>query len=113
MEAQSSVTVNFANLSYAFMKFQEQYKNLCQNISEEKMNAMPKNLKRLSSFIFEYLAFIKAKDMRTLFINHLDKINEELSADIEFIRLGKIPERTKQQSIVYNQKYYYYLIKLF
>lgn len=113
MEDKSSVTVNFANLSYAFMKFQEQYKNLCQNISEEKINNIGGNIKRLRSFIFEYLVFVKSSELREEFIKYLNNLNEELSEDKEYSRLVALPDKTKNQQIIYLQKYYSYLIKIF
>lgn len=112
MKSDSSITVNYANLNYAFMKFQEQYKTLCQKISEEKRRHILKALKKCNSFVFEYLAFIKSKEFREYLTEELDKIQRELREDSEFIKLCNIPQKNINQRIKFNQRYYYYLIKI-
>lgn len=113
MEANNKVTVNFSNFTFSFIKFQEQYKNLCQNISTEKKYFMHNNITKIRSFLFEYLAFVKSQDMRNMYINYVDKINNELNNDEEFERLRKIKDKGNQNKIIYYQKYYEHIIKIF
>lgn len=109
----SSVRVNFANHNFVFRKFQDQYKNLCQDISKEKRNKIHKSLRRLKSFIFEYLAFISYKDFRFYITDNMKSLNLELNNDKTFTKLCDRANKTPNEAIVFNQKYYYYLIKIF
>ena len=113
MESKSSVTVNFANHSYTFMKFQEQYKNLCQSISENKKKDMTMSIKRLRSFMFEYLPFNKSREMRERFTRNLNKLSEDIEDDKEYLKLSHLQIKTTDQQIQYNQKYYQYLVRTF
>lgn len=112
MRSESSVTVNYANHNYAFMKFQEQYRNLCQQISEEKRKHINKSYLKAKSFIYEYLSFVNSKDVRTEFKNMLDRIKDGLYYDAEFIKLCRTSNRTSTQAMSYNQSYYIYLVKI-
>lgn len=113
MESKSSVTVNFANHSYIFMKFQEQYKNLCQTISENKKMDIGQSIKRLRSFVFEYLPFNKSKEMRDKFTLSLNNLSHDFDEDTEYLKLSRQSDKSPDKQITYNQKYYYYLIRLF
>jgi hypothetical protein len=113
MKADSSVTVNYANLAYAFMKFQEQYKTICQEISQAKRTALIQSFKKANSFVFEYLAFIKSKEFRDYLITYLEKLHKEIYDDIEYEKVSHRRNKTPTEIITLNQKYFYYLIKIF
>lgn len=112
MKSDSSITVNYANLTYAFIKFQQQYRNLCQSISEAKRRNINKSLKKTNSFVWEYLPFVKSKEFRDHLIEQLDKIKNELYGDKEFTKLCNTIKKSSSESISFNQKYYYYLVKI-
>lgn len=112
MKHDSSITVNFANLNYAFMKFSEQYRNLCQNISTEKRRHLTKSFKKANSFIFEYLSFVERKELREEFLSSLNKLKEELFNDTEYTHLCSIRKKSMTESISFNQKYYGYIVRV-
>lgn len=112
MRHDSSITVNFANLNYGFMKFQEQYKNLCQIISTDDREHLIKSFKKAGSFIFEYLSFVERKELRDEFNNTLINIKETLFKDEEYLYLCNIKQKSHSQAITFNQKYYFYLVRI-
>ena len=112
MRSDSSITVNYSNLTYAFIKFQEQYKNLCQNISEADKNKINASLKRANTFVWEYLPFIRSSEFRSYLLGELDKIKAELYSDTEFNKLCVTANKNINQGIDFNQRYYYYLVKI-
>ncbi len=112
MKHDSSITVAHSNLNYAFMKFQEQYKNLCQNISTEKRRSLIRSFKKAGSFIFEYLSFVETRELRDEFNNSLSKLKEELFNDTDYLALCEIKQKTPTQAIAFNQKYYFYLVRI-
>lgn len=112
MRSDSSVTVNYANLNPAFMKFQEQYKNLCQNISTNKKRNIIKSLKMTSSFYFEYKIYVISKELRDKFDRYLLRLKKELYSDEVFTKLCGVKKKSPNESIIFNQKYYYYLVKI-
>lgn len=109
----SSVTVNYANLTYSFIKFQEQYKNLCQIISEEKKANIIQSFKRLNSYIYEHLTFVDSQDFRDYLITYLNKLRDEIYEDTNYFQISKLSNRSTSEQISFNQKYFYYLIKIF
>lgn len=112
MREDSSITVNYANLTYAFMKFQEQYKNVCQKISEEKRKNIYQSLKKVNSFFFEYKTYVKSKELRDYFDKYLLSLKNELYNDTQFSKLCSIVNKNSTEGIIFNQKYYYYVIKI-
>jgi len=112
MERDQIGVVKFTNQIYAFIKFQEQYKNLCQEISEEKRSNLMKCLKKISSFFSEYKYYVRSKEIRDIFTKHINNIKLELYDDEIYSKLCVTPSKNINESIVFNQKYYYYLIKI-
>lgn len=108
----NSMGVDFANPLFAFMSFQNQYRNLCQQISTQKMNNLHEAFKKANSFMFEYLAFVETTELRDIFINSLNKIKEDLFNDEEYDSLCKIKLDNTNKAIIFNQKYYEYLIRI-
>lgn len=112
MESKSSITVNYSNLGYAFMKFQEQYRNLCQEISTGSRRHLLKSFKKADSFIFEYLSFVERKELRDIFTASLKKLEQDISNDDEYTSLCNNSQKNATQAISFNQKYYVYVIRI-
>ena len=87
MEDKGVGVVKFTNLIYSFIKFQDQYKNLCQKISEEKRRNVGRCLKKVSSFYSEYKYYVRSKELRDIYSKRLDSIKEELYNDKEYLKL--------------------------
>lgn len=107
----SDIRVTFANLNYAFIKFQEQLKNLCQSVSDNDKKDVYKSFKKVKSFIYEYLNYVKEEQIRVQIINSLDRINKDIMEDREYLELSK--SDNLNDKILFNQKYYSYLTRMF
>lgn len=104
--------VVFANLNYAFMQFQVQYKTLCQEISENHKKNIYKSFKLAKSFIYEYLNYVKEDNIKNQILKEINRINNKLMNDTTYSKLSK--DKTSVDNIIlFNQTYYYYLIDIF
>lgn len=107
----SDVKVTFANLNYAFIEFSKQLKTLCQTISESEKKDVYKNFKRVRNFVYEYLTYVRETNVRTQIVKDLDRINNQILKDTDYIKLSK--SKHIQDIITFNQRYYKYYINLF
>lgn len=108
----SNIGVDFANHNYAFTSFQTRYRTLCQEISLLERRKISQVLKKVKSFIMEYLVYVVTKDVKHTFIDSLNEIRMELERDIEFNRLCTIRDKSNTQEIYFNQRFYYYFVRL-
>lgn len=112
MRSDKSITVNYANLAPAFIKFQEQYKNLCQNITVASRHKTLQSFKKANSFFFEYKTYVQNKQLNEYMVSYFDKLKNELLNDTEFVKLCNTYNKNINEGIRFNQKYYYYLIQI-
>jgi hypothetical protein len=78
----TDVTVQFSNLNYTFAIFQDKYKGVCQIVSESNKKDIYRSFKKIKSFIYEYLNYIRETQVRDQVINALDNINIDIMKDI-------------------------------
>jgi hypothetical protein len=107
----SDVKVVFANLNYSFIKFNEQVKTLCQEVSEADKKDIYKSFKKIKSFIYEYLSYVRENNIRTQIINILNNINKQILDDEDYKHLSN--SKDLNNMIFFNQRYYNYYISLF
>lgn len=105
------VKVVFANLNYSFIKFNEQLKTLCQNVSEAEKKDIYKSFKKIKSFIYEYLSYIRENNVRNQIQKTLTTLNNKIVNDIEYSYLSQ--SKNLKDIIEFNQRYYYYFTELF
>lgn len=110
---ENDIQVDFANLNYAFMKFQEQYKTLCQEVSNIEEYNLVKAIKKTKGFIYEYLSYVENIKLQDKIIDLLDKLTLDLINDKIYNKFKKINNRLLKETIYFNKRYYFYLIKLF
>ena len=79
--AHKDIGIDFSNPLYAFMSFQNQYRDMCQKISQNKRSDLKGSFKKADSFIFEYLAFVETAELRDIFIKSINKIKDDLFND--------------------------------
>jgi len=107
----TDIKVIFANLNYTFVVFQEKYKNVCQIVSESEKKNIYKSFKKIKSFIYEYLNYVREVQTREQIINALDRINRDIMKDTEYIKLSK--SKQLNDIIEFNHAYYNYLVRMF
>lgn len=107
----TDVKVIFANLNFAFVIFQDKYKLVCQQVSENNKKDIYKSFKKIKSFIYEYLNYVRENTVRQQITNSLDRINKDIMNDEDYIKLSK--SNSLQDMIIFNRKYYNYLVRMF
>ena len=112
MKYDKSVTIGFANLNPIFMKFQEQHKNICQRIAENKRSEIVKSFKIVSSFYFEYRTYVISSELRIELDKYINKLKNELYEDDIYAKLCQTKKKSPSEKIEYNRLYYKYLIKI-
>lgn len=107
----TDVKVVFANLNYEFVVFQEKYKNVCQRVTESEKKNIYKSFKKIKSFIYEYLNYVREIPIRNQITNALERINRDIMNDVDYIKLSK--SKQLDDIIDFNHKYYNYLVRMF
>lgn len=107
----SDVRVVFANLNYAFIKFNEQLKTLCQDISEANKKDIYKSFKKVRAFVYEYLTYIRESNVRVQIVQSLERLNKKIMEDEQYLLLSK--SKRLDNIIEFNQRYYKYFIEMF
>lgn len=117
--------VNFANLNHEFTMFHQKHKDLCQSISgmeskqDQDLRVDNKNiidkLKHTKANIIEYFVYT-SRDFQKKVKKDMNDLMEELLDDTDYEKLRIVPKgsrRNPNQNIIFYQKYYKYIIKLF
>lgn len=116
-KGRKSFEVGFANHNFAYKRFQERLKNLCKEISSNDKSAFVSldhnNIAITEPLIFEHLNNVNDSLMKKKIIRMLKNLSEEISNDLEYYKLCGIKKKTSKEIILYNQKYYLFLIELF
>lgn len=124
-DSKSIGVVNFANLNHEFTMFHQKHKDLCQSISgmeskqDQDLRIDSKNivekLKHTKANIIEYFAYT-SRDFQKKVKEDMNNLMEDLIEDSEYEKLRVTPKgarRTPGQNVIFYQKYYKYIIKLF
>lgn len=109
----SDVEVNFSNHNYSFMSFHFQHKTNCEDLSKIKINELSIGLKKVRSYMYEYLPYVTSDEMKNYFISNLRKIKENLSKDKQYYKLSSLQTLSTSQKIELNKMFFNYLLKIF
>lgn len=112
MENKHNYKVAFANHSYSFYRFQDQYKGSCEKISNGDMFKVLDSLKIAMALFSEYSIYISNKLLKDEFKEYLENLKEKIVEDKEYEKLKKIPNKTISERIIYYRVYYSYIIKI-
>jgi hypothetical protein len=107
----TDVRVQYSNLNYSFVVFQDKYRSVCQIVTESEKKNIYKSFKKIKSFIYEYLNYVRELQIRDQIVNALDRINKDIMDDTNYINLSK--SKQLNDIIEFNHRYYNYLIRMF